>query len=255
MSSWKKFVAVGDSHGDLVCKSTIDSAIKFITHYKPSLFVHLGDAFDFRALRAGIRATDSEAYEDLEEDTIAGYQSLEKLFNASGNAEKVYLLGNHEARLYRTAESHPQGIVRQAARDGCEKMREFCERHKAKLIPYHAEKGVFKSGGVAFTHGYTANNLSVKQHAEYYAESGGACVMGHLHRLEHSPATKRGGAEGYSSGCLADFSKMSYASHRLATSRWSNGWLFGAISPKGHQIWEAKRIGGKWLLPTGVEEM
>lgn len=255
MATWKKFVAVGDSHGDLVCKSALDAAVKFVAHYKPSLFVHLGDAFDFRALRQGIKATESDAFEDLEADTLAGYQSLEKLFNAAGSAEKVYMLGNHEHRLCRTAESHPHGIIRQAARDGVEKMESFCGRHKAKLLPYHIEKGVFRSGKVTFVHGYSASCLAVKQHAEHYATNGGACVMGHLHRLERAAANKQGGAEGFSAGCLADIDAMSYASHRLATSRWRNGWLFGAISSEGHQIWEAKQIGNKWLLPTGVEEM
>lgn len=255
MATWKKFVAVGDSHGDLVDESSLESAIKFVKHFKPSLFVHLGDAFDFRALRAGIKATESDAFEDLESDTLKGYQSLEKLFNAAGNAEKVFLVGNHEHRLFRTAESHPQGIVRQAARDGVEKMDDFFRKHSVAMLPYHIERGVYHNGKVAFVHGYSASNLSVKQHAEHYATNGGACIMGHLHRLERAAANKRGGAEGFSAGCLCNIDGMTYASHRLATSRWQNGWLFGAISANGQQIWDAKKIGNKWLLPTGVEEL
>ena len=253
--SWKKFVAIGDSHGDLVCDKTLKTALTFIKDYKPDLLVHLGDAFDFRALRSGIRASDGEAYEDFVHDTMCGYETLEQLWEAGGSCEKVYLLGNHENRLVHTSVSHPNGIIRSAALDGFEKLKDFTKKHKALMLPYHHDKGVYRKDGVSFVHGYTANNSSVSQHAAHYGEAGGAVVMGHLHRLEHASAPKQGGVEGFSAGCLADFSTMHYAQHRLATSRWCNGWVFGVISKGGHKIWEAKKTGAKWLLPTGIREI
>lgn len=255
MPSWKKFVAIGDSHGDLVCKKSLAAAVSFIKEYKPDLLVHLGDAFDFRALRAGIRANDGEAYEDFVNDTVMGYETLEEVWEAGGKCKKVYLLGNHEHRLVFTAHANPQGIVRQAAKDGVDKLESFSKKNGVTMLPYHHDKGVYRQDGVSFVHGYTANNTSVAQHAAHYGTPGGAVIMGHLHRLEHASATKHGGVEGFSAGCLADFGNMHYAAHRLATSRWCNGFVFGVTSAGGQKVWEAKQTGTKWLLPTGVREM
>ena len=57
----KRFLAFGDTHGDMVDKNALEALLRFKKHYKPHLTVHLGDLFDFRALRQGIRQTESEA--------------------------------------------------------------------------------------------------------------------------------------------------------------------------------------------------
>ena len=108
---------------------------------------------------------------------------------------------------------------------------------------------------MAFVHGYTANMAAVKQHAEIYADPGGAVVMGHIHRIEAVNAIRHGGAKGYSGGCLADIPKLTYAALRPATMRWENGWLFGIIGKKGFKIWQAERTNGKWILPTSLKEL
>jgi len=74
--------------------------------------------------------------------------------------------------------------------------------------------------------------------------------MGHLHRIEAQNAIRHGGAKGYSGGCLCDIEKMTYASHRTATARWQNGWLYGVVNQKGeHKIWQAEKVGQVWLHP------
>ena len=61
MSEWKKFVAFGDTHGDMVHKETLQALSNFIKEWKPDYKIHIGDLFDFRALRQGIRAIESDA--------------------------------------------------------------------------------------------------------------------------------------------------------------------------------------------------
>jgi len=227
-------------------RDSVSALHKHIAEFKPDHRICLGDNFDFRSLRAGIRNTESDAYDSLISDLTQGYMMIDKL------RPSVYLMGNHEHRLYRSAEDHSSGLVRQYAAEGVEKLEKHLKKTGCKVYPYHYEKGVHTINRVSFVHGYTANQHSVKQHAEIYAPMGGAVVMGHLHRIEAVTAVRHGGAKGYSGGCLADIPRLSYAMHRTATRRWDNGWLFGIIGKKGFKVWQAEKVDGQWILPSKI---
>ena len=240
-------MAVGDNHGALIDQDTKRAALKFAEQWQPDFRIHLGDCFDFPGLRAGINpAADNIAADDLSEDLISGFTFLEKF------APDVYLLGNHEDRLWRIQESHSQGIMRYAAADVSERIRKQCNRTKTKLYRYHAETGVHReaNGALAFCHGFSANQNSVKEHATHYCQAGGTVIMGHLHRVECQTGKRQGGTWGYSAGCMADISKMTYAKNRLATAGWENAWTFGVWKGETAITWLARRCGPHWLLPT-----
>ena len=55
MSTPTRFVAFGDNHGDMADHEATDALCEFIKDYKPTVRVHLGDCFDFRSLRRGVR--------------------------------------------------------------------------------------------------------------------------------------------------------------------------------------------------------
>ena len=251
-TGWKKWIAFGDNHGILTDKDSTRALQKFIADYKPDDVIHVGDCFDLPSLRAGISRDDSAACEDLERDLFQGFQFLEKV------RPTAYLLGNHEHRLWRVAESHSSGIVRMAAEGVIDRIEKHCKKHKITLVPYHYDRGVYRiaDDALTFVHGYTANQNSVSQHATHFASGvkGSAVVMGHLHRLEFASGKRHSGTTAWSIGCMADFSKMDYASHRLATAAWQTAWAFGVYRGQQFTIWTAKRVGNKWLLPTGVEE-
>ncbi len=156
--------------------------------------------------------------------------------------------------MYRSAREHSSGLIRSACRAEIDGFEKFLRKLHCKVVPYHYRDGFYRLGNLTFTHGYTANEQSVRQHAAYYsAAAGSGTIMGHLHRFEEANANKLGGARGWSAGCLADFSRMPYAEHRLATSRWENAWLFGVTNGAEYIVWPARKCGGKWLLPTGLE--
>jgi len=247
---WKKWVAVGDNHGAMIDKGARLAFLKFVDHYKPDLKIHVGDNFDFAGLRMGISNEDSAAADDLTEDLVQGFCFLESY------APDVYLLGNHEDRLWRIRESHSNGAMRFAAAEVIERIEKQCRRTKTKLYEYHAETGVHRvaDGQLAFTHGYSANMNAVKEAATHYAAPGGTIIMGHLHRVEVQTGRRQGGTHGYSIGCLADFSRMRYAKNRLATAAWENAWAFGVYKGATSITWLARRCGPHWLLPTGLEE-
>ncbi|NKB52565.1 MAG: hypothetical protein GKR97_10115 [Rhizobiaceae bacterium] len=249
--AWKKFVAVGDNHGALIDKDTARAVLKFCDHWKPDARIHLGDCFDFASLRAGINPdSDGVACDDLSEDLFQGFKFLEQF------RPHVYLVGNHEDRLWRIATSHTQGVMRYAARDVIDRIEKQCKRMRCKLYLYHAENGVHHeaNGKLAFAHGYSANQNAVKEHATHFASEGGSVIMGHLHRVEIQTGKRKGGTHGYSAGCLANFSAMDYAKNRLATAGWENAFAFGVWKGETANVWIARKCGPRWLLPTGVEE-
>ena len=246
MKGFQTFVAFGDAHGDMASKEAIVALEKHIKDFKPDHRICLGDMFDFRALRKGIGREESDAYSDLVTDTTAAYGWLERL------KPTVFLNGNHEYRLYRVAEEAANGLVREYAKEGIEKLETYLRKMGCKVYPYHYQQGVHTIGKVAFIHGYSASQAAVKQSAEVYSPPGGATVMGHLHRIEAVHAVRHGGAQGYSGGCLASIPALTYASLRHATMRWANGWLYGLISTRkggGFKIWQAEKVDGVWIHP------
>ena len=239
-------MAFGDAHGDMASKESVTALEKHIKDFKPDHRICLGDMFDLRSLRKGVSNQDSEHYDTLVSDLTMGYSMLERL------RPTVFLNGNHEYRLYRVAEEAANGIVRQYAAEGIEKLETYLRKMGCKVYPYHYQKGVHTLGKVAFIHGYSASQAAVKQSAEVYSPPGGATVMGHLHRIEAVHAVRHGGAQGYSGGCLASIPALTYASLRHATMRWANGWLYGLISTRkggGFKIWQAEKVDGVWIHP------
>ena len=248
-SNFESFVAFGDYHGQHGCRDTLAALERHIKELKPKHRICLGDMFDMACLMIGARSQDGEAWEGLLEDSTAAFMAISRL------RPTVFLNGNHEYRLYQAAEEAASGIVREYCAEGVQKLEKYLQKMRCKVYPYHYDKGVHRIGPVAFVHGYTANLAACKQQSEIYADPGGACVMGHIHRIEAVSAVRHGGARGYSGGCMADIPRLTYAALRPATMRWANGWLFGVISKRGYRIWQAEKSQGKWILPTSLKEL
>lgn len=255
---WRRFICASDNHGSAICKDSARALFKFAKHWQPDIALHLGDAWDFAPLRVGLRNEESIANDDLEADLLAGFSFVEQFGEACGGLDAI-LLGNHDARVWRVAEEHSNGLMRMAAEGVISRIEKQAKRVKARLVPYHHDKGVYSiSNKLCAVHGYTASVRAVSQTAAHFAPSpGGGVIMGHLHRVECSTAPRHGGASAWSHGCLVDLksSAMSYASSRLATSQWGNGWSYGVTKGDEFIVWQAARVGGKWLLPTGLEEL
>ena len=253
--TWKKWAACGDNHGALICRDSRRAFLKFLDAWKPHDLIHVGDNFDLPGLRQGISAEDSAAADDMTDDLVTGFCFLEEMMSRAPNT--VYLLGNHEHRLHRLINTASRGVIRLAATEIMARIEKQAKRTKTTVLPYHYEKGVHRiaNGALTFTHGYSANMNSVSAHATHFGQGeGGAVIMGHLHRVESQAGKRHSGIVGHSIGCMADFSRMDYASHRLATAAWRNAWAFGVYKGAQSTVWTATRTANKWLLPTGLEE-
>ena len=247
MSAPIRFVAFGDSHGDMADPEALDALREFISDYKPTVRVCLGDTFDMRSLRRGV-GNDQESAESLNDDVSAGLDFL-SMFKPT-----VYLWGNHEARLDTLIHTSGSALVRDYCADLKAKINAHAKSCGAKVIlPYHAEKGVYRLGPVAFIHGYAHGLNATPLQGLHYASTGGAVIHGHTHTLSQVNLTKSGGGAAFSAGCLCLKDAMSYASHRLATSRWGSGFAAGWVDGNDWKVWLVHKVGKKWIWQTDLK--
>ena len=239
MKGWKKWMAVGCSHGIEIDPEARAAVIKFKAEWKPHTTLHLGDFIDLSAFRAGaVRdSNDADHASDVAGDLMAGIEFLHEL------EPNFILCGNHEARLWRFRES-PNALLAYAANLTISKIEETAKKLRAPLTPYGIREFV-QLGDTKFIHGSMFNVTAIRDHAETY----GNVVMAHLHRVGWERARNIDGASGYCTGMLANFD-MSYAATRRATLAWSQGFAYGHYCDRSTTVnlCERKR-NNPWLLP------
>jgi hypothetical protein len=240
---WRRFLAVGCSHGHLADPVILKEVLAFKKRWAPQTTLHLGDAIDLACLRAGALGTADDA-EDPEHDLNAGLAFLNQLH------PQVYLLGNHEARLT-TLMSSPRAIVSALAHRVYQQIEGRAAELKCKVIPYDFQHGWHQLGDALFGHGYMVNEAAVRDHAE--AICGGSAnkvVIAHLHRVTQAEGRNRAHPTGYCVGTLMDIAQAGYAAHRRATMSWSHGFAFGEYSDTETVVWLAKRTKTGFRLPV-----
>lgn len=244
MSKLIKFVAVGDNHGDMVDKDVAKEFYTFLKWFSKGNdkveVVHLGDNFDFRSIRRG--AGRKEEDESLVADVKAGKDFISRV------QPTIFLNGNHDDRLDQIINGSTSGMMV----DYCIDLKHDIYNHLKsngckKIYDYHAEAGVHSLNKVKFVHGYTCGTRAVEEHAIHYADKGGAVIMGHLHSIQQTNAKKHGGAVGFSGGCVCLKGAMDYAKNRLATSKWGSGWTYGFVQGNDWKVWQAHRVGHKFI--------
>jgi hypothetical protein len=247
MSRLTKFIFASDSHGDMADPEALSALYEFTKDFKPDIKVAGGDHYDFRSLRKGV-GSDKEGAESLQEDIEAGEDFFAKW------KPTVYLWGNHEHRLD-SMQGHGQAIVRDYCTDLKDRINRVARQNGAKVIlPYHADKGVYRLGPVAMVHGYAHGANATVVQGLHYSPHGGALIHGHTHNLASVALTKHGGGNAFSAGCLCRKDEMDYASHRLATSRWGSGFVAGFVTKGGdYKAWLVHKMGGVWIWQTELK--
>jgi hypothetical protein len=241
----KKFVIVADNHGDQIHRPTEKKFFEFLADFKPHVRVHLGDNWDFSAIRSG--ASDADRAANLEADWAEGESFLRRFFQ--GGETNVFLRGNHDERIFRLLTDPCSGVVRDYARRGCEDIRQIAKDLKVRMLPYDSRKGVYKLGNLSCLHGYHAGMHAAAQHARIYGES----VFGHVHTFDSSPVAGLTRKVSRSIGCLARHD-MSYCSSQTGKLRWAHGWAYGWVYPNGrYQLFEAESINGQFHVASEVK--
>ena len=237
---WRKFMALGCSHGALACPKALAAILKFKQSFKPDLTAHLGDAFDTTAFRSGARGTKDEA-EPIDPDIASGLDFLEKL------EPTVFLFGNHEDRLTSLA-SHPNAIVACCASKIVHEIKQACERMKCEVLEYNYRQA-YQLGSFRLMHGTVYTEHAARDHAELH----GNVIHAHCHRAMMATGRRSDAPVGVSVGCLMDPAKAGYAKNRKSTYAWSQGFAWGEYVDGGKtQVWLHVQPQGlsEWRLPS-----
>lgn len=236
---WKKLLAVGCSHGNLIDPNARAAVLKFRDAWKPQTTVHLGDFVDTAAFRSGAKGTNDED-EPVRPDFDAGLDFLKDL------RPILIFTGNHEARLWRLA-GHHNAVISGLAQDLIDKIKTRAALCKAELVEDWSIRAHRTIGNYKFMHGVLFNEMSCRDHAETY----GNVVFAHTHRAGMANGRRDDSATGYCVGTLSNIPNMDYAQARRSTLSWSAGFVWGEYTDARCVLWlhVQPQDQKEWVLP------
>lgn len=241
--SWEHSIFVGCSHGDLVCQDAVKAVKRFMDQWKPKHRVHLGDAWDFRALRRG--AGPEERAEGIRYDYNCGLEFLDWF------KPQILTLGNHDHRPFRAADEFSNGPLADLMTGFCDQMTDDLRKRKIQWKQYGVDQyATLPMGGPKLLHGYRSTVNPAKSHFDHY----GPCILAHVHKPDFHAARHIDGGKAFTVGTLANLSKMTYADGYTAKLGWRNSFLYGIHHSKTGkwEAWPVIKEGKDWISPHGI---
>ena len=237
---WKRFFAVGCSHGHLADPEALETVLAFRRRWKPDYTIHLGDFLDLSPMMANGKKADTDRSQ-LAADFKSGVGFLEAL------EPQLVFSGNHEDRIAKLQE-HSNGIISYAADQVAAELDKVLAKLGADYVPYDIQSGWRTIGDTKFGHGYMFSENALRDHAELV----GKCVIAHLHRPGQIRARRLEGATGICAGTLANIPAMAYAKTNKARCAWNHGFVFGEYCEgrKAETVsWLIEKGTNGWRLP------
>lgn len=240
IQNWKKFMAVGCSHGNEIDPEARDAVLKFAELWKPKTKIHLGDEIDFAAFRGGaIKDSNSEDHSACVSDDIDAAITFHAEYRPH-----FLTLGNHDDRPFRLRRS-PNALLACAAQSSVEKLEKAWKKARTTVLPYHPREFV-TLGDTKFLHGFVYNVTAIRDTAETY---GSSTVMAHLHRVGLEQARTVMGNTGYAVGMLFKFD-AEYSKTKRQSLAHKQGFAYGEYSDKHCVVHLCSRAyGHPWRLP------
>jgi len=221
-----KYMAIGCTHGDLLDEAAFDVFMKHKRAYKPKHMLHLGDVFEFTALRKG--ATDDEKRICIDTDISWGLWCLEQIFNGI-KGQRWLLRGNHCERLWQMSDGGT-AIGQEFAQDRIYQIEKFLSDNDIQMKPYCSSKGIIQINDTLFCHGYGHGMHAAKDHNKAYHNNMMFC---HTHRLCHHVDTGwPSPIEAINIGCMRQL-LPEYASRGTSTLSWKHGYGKGEFRSDG----------------------
>lgn len=219
---WKRFAAVGCSHGPYIDPIARKSVIDFVRSYAPHRFHHLGDFTDLSALMGNGAGQGDPLAPDIDE----GLAFLEEL-KAFKDLEMVIHEGNHEARLRRLAQSRNE-VIAECSRLLLIQIEQKALALKAPLIEYKGIWSGSRLGNALLTHGSIFNEAACRDMAEMYCKDGvGVVISAHTHAPGMAMGRRDDNPLGVNVGTLTRRACMDYANNRRKTFSWGQAICFG----------------------------
>lgn len=233
---FRRVMAIGCSHGDLIHKQSWSDLLEFRKRFKPQVRFHLGDLVDTACFRGGAAGTADECRSPRDD-----MHAAEQLLAAYEPTHLAW--GNHDWRLHELAH-HPKAIIATLAGDLWGRLNDHVNRLKCKTVPYDIEEGWLYEGGVAWGHGFMFNQQAVRDHAEML---GFPVVMAHLHQPQQVEGRTVRDTPSFCVGSLADDKQLSYGRRRRQSLTHGPGIVYGEISDTEAHLWLIRAPSGQAL--------
>lgn len=212
-----RVLVIPDVHVPFHNKKAWELVLEVIAYTRPDAIVQIGDFADMLAVSAHPPGPGEK--HDLKKELACVSREWQKLEAAAGDAMLVHTAGNHEFRLARYIAKNAraiEGII--------PPMKELMGMSEDVIIRPYQEP--FHIGRVTYTHdvGFAGKTATAQT-----LDAVGSCVVhGHDHRgtVVYSGDTEGQRWFGLGTGCLADFSKITYLPP-AKTRYWSLG--FGVV--------------------------
>lgn len=205
--------------------AALGSALEFVKWFKPQHIFIIGDFLDFYQVSRFVR--DPKRKMSIQDDLFEGQELLAKITKLTPKAKRIFLQGNHEARLKKfiwTTAEELSGIT----------SLEVPELLQTKKLGWeYIEQGWTHFHGLLVKHGNV-----VRQNAGYSAfgeltKNGMSGISGHTHRLGQTFIRNQAGLYTWiESGCLCNLNPE-YLEGQIAN--WQHGLTVGFMKTKGEQ--------------------
>jgi predicted phosphodiesterase len=222
--NFKTYIIISDVHVPEEDEGALNAVYKLISDLKFDGIINLGDFMDFGSISRFNKGKNKTLEgQRLKKDYIKGNAILDVFDRLLPvNAEKHFLLGNHERRLDVLVDEFPM-LEDLFSLESCLKLSE----RGYKVYPHNE---IVKFGRLSLVHGIYCGANPAKTHATKLLTN---VLIGHLHSPEmaliHSPA-KECSVVGYVTGCLSHISPE-YMQNK--PSNWAHGVAILYVLPDG----------------------
>jgi len=218
-----------DEHYPFEDKKAVELAQKIVHDFKPDVLIRGSDALDFYSVSSFLKSR--KVYAKTLQDEIDAWKVGERSWaDVAPDADKPFLMGNHEERLQRYLLTKARELEGLSVLE-FEKLLDF-ERF-GLYTPKNNEVVVDRK--LLIKHGTIVRKYSAyTAKAELEKEMYGITVMaGHTHRGgAHYATTRTGVVAAYEGFCLCDINQ----SYIKGTANWQQGILLATVRPVGVQV-------------------
>lgn len=169
--AYRSFLAFSCIHRPIHDEESVQWLIEQVRERQPSHLICLGDMFDAECLGRWVKSGQI----DLQDEYDSAAELLAQLKDASPKSKRVWMMGNHEQRMFRSDWSALSSVLDYRKRiEGAKAWKHFDYEYD----PRHT----FQLGQVTFYHGFVTGVGSVKKESVKLGVPFGITISGHTHR-------------------------------------------------------------------------
>lgn len=228
MGGYRRIVCWPDTHLPYADPKAVSLALNVVNYFKPDLIVMLGDVIDCSGFSRFPRsATDPKTF--LATELEEWYSLARALRDAAPDAEKIYLRGNHEARIEKWLWTQPQ----LTGYDGFG-LASLLKLAEFGFHPNVKEEIDYCQGELTLRHGtYIGGNNAGTAARQEATRAGTSGVSGHTHRAAKYIQRDKVGLRVWIEGGNLCLNPQPYAP---TVQNWCQAITIGEISTTGNDF-------------------